>query len=298
MQLDALVRFAVVVESGSFSAAARQLGISRQAVQRSIDQLEAAHKVQLLERSTRSLRLTDAGRRLLVVARDVRASSQQAAALLRAETAPLRGRLRLSAPPLFSRTRLARVISAFLAQWPDVRIEVYTTAAATATDDEMDLQLRVGAPPPAQTYARRLGAVRQVLVASPAWLAASGPLPQPDALLAAPVLTYGPRPMPWHLQRGEESTTLDVAPRLHADSAEVVVSAALRGLGVLCIPRMAVQDHLSAGALVRVLPGWAPPAVPIWAVYRHRAALNPTLSAFLDALGASLMGRPDRPVSP
>lgn len=289
MQLDALVRFAVVVEAGSFSAAARQLGISRQAVQRSIDQLETAHKVQLLERSTRSLRLTDAGRRLLAVARDVRASSQEAAALLRAEAEAPRGRLRLSAPPLFARFRLAEVIADFLARWPDVQIEATpSTAQDTPSADGLDLLIRLGAPP-AQTHARRLGAARRVLVASPQWRAEAGPLPRPEALLSVPVLVYG-TPAPLHLQAGAESVTLDVSPRLQASNAEVVLRAALRHLGVLCIPEMAVRSHLSEGSLVKVLPDWTLPDTPIWAVYSPRAAFNPTLSAFLDALGAALMG--------
>lgn len=289
--LDALVRFAQVVEFGSFSAAARRLGVSRQAVQRSVDALEKAHGVVLLERNSRRLRLTDAGRRVLVAARRVREAGLEADALLEASTESPRGVLRISAPPLFANAVLTRVITSFLTDWPEVRVRGYFMATrADPERDDIDVTLRVGAPPPETSYAVRLGSAGLGLVATPAYLAAHAAPDHPDRLTAHRTLDYGRDAGPWRFDGPEGPVEVRVDPHLRADSAPVVLAACLADGGILRIPWMVAGDRVRAGEVVPVLEDFRIPAADVWAIYGHRTAGDPTLAAFLDALKRTTWG--------
>ncbi|GAB4559816.1 MAG: LysR family transcriptional regulator [Haliangiales bacterium] len=296
---DILIRFLEVVEAGSFSGAARELGISRQAVQRSIDTLEQRHNVPLFERTTRQLRLTDAGRRLVPAARAVRRASDEAGALLSAAASHPSGRLRLSAPPLFAETVLTRVIPRFLERWPDVDLEArFDTALIDPFTADIDLTIRIGREPPADTYATRLGQAGLLMCATPAYLAAHPAPEHPNQLTQHQLLAYGRGAQVWRFDRPERgpaeadsdverAVAVEVAPRLQTNSAPVMVAACLAGLGILRTPLLAVSEQLASGALVEVLPAWRIPAADVWALYGHRVSTDPTLQAFLDVLRAA-----------
>lgn len=285
--LDALLRFLSVVESGSFSAAARRLGVSRQAVQRSVDVLERQSGVQLLERTTRRLRVTDAGRRLIPLVHTIRDAGHEADALLSAATSRPTGRIRLSAPPLFAETVLVRVLPGFLAQWPEVDVEAqFSTARMDPFEADLDLTIRIGVAPPENAYAVSLGRASQVLCASPDYLMAHPAPAHPDQLAGHELLAYGQGVRSWSFDGPDGAVTVATRFRLHTNSAPIMVAACLAGLGILKVPQLAVAPRLAAGDLCCVLPEWTIAASQVWAVYGHRAATDPTLQAFLDALRA------------
>jgi DNA-binding transcriptional LysR family regulator len=175
LDLNALVRFAAVVEGGGFSPAARALGVPRQSLHRSVAALEEAAGVRLLDRDARRVRPTDAGRRLYAHAGAILREARDAAASMRAAGGRPRGRLRLTAPHLFAEAFLAPLIEAFLRAWPEVQIDAdFTVARSDLVRDDYDLAIRVG-PRPEGRYVASLGAVRTICCAAPTYLAGAPP---------------------------------------------------------------------------------------------------------------------------
>lgn len=284
VDVDALRRLLAVVEAGSFSAAARALGVSRQAVHRSVEGLEAWAGAALLDRSSHGIRPTPLGRDLLVHAERQRAVDQGVrASVARARQQPA-GVLSVTAPPVFAETVLADALAHFVRTWPS--ISVVARAQSERTDlvrGDSDLMVRVGAEPPSDRFAVLLGRARLVVCAAPAYLAAKGGPSCPQRLGAWDLLEYGARPSGvWAFTRGPETVTVPAPLRLATDAAAIAVGACLGGLGLLKAPELAVYTHLQAGSLRLVLPEWSLPEAPVWAVYGHRAADDPTL-AFLIA---------------
>jgi DNA-binding transcriptional LysR family regulator len=284
LDLGGLLRALAVSEAGSFAAAARALGISRQAVHRSVEALEAACGGPIFDRGGQQLRPTSLGRELLRHAEALRALERSVrASLVQAEPA---GSVRLTAPPLFSETVLAEALVSFARAWPAVSVHVRSESKRTnLIRDDYDLMIRVGAPPPEEHHAQRLGHMGVILCASPDLLARVGAPDTPDALARYALLEYGARGSTrWTFSAAGEERTVAAAPQLVADAAEIVSRACLAGLGVLRIPEIAVAARLASGQLVRVLRGWELPRAEVWAVYGHRTADDPTLRAITHEL--------------
>lgn len=287
LDLNALARFAAVLEHGGFSPAARALGLPRQSVHRSVLKLEAQSGVRLLERSTRHVRPTDAGRRLFEHAVAILRQADEAQATLSARAEEPSGRLRLTSTHLIAEALLTDVLSTYLARWPRVALATdFTVSVTDLLRDDIDLAIRAGSDPPPSMLARRLATMDFVCCAAPAYLARSEPIAHPRALGQHPTLAYGAvqRTARWAFERGGESMTLQVEPRLSTDNAVVARQACVAGLGILRIPRFGVQPLLDRGALVEVLGGWKQPEIPLWAIYPSRADRNPALGALLDLL--------------
>lgn len=281
---DSLIRLLEVAEAGTFSEAARRLGVTRQAVQRSIAALEEQTGAALVDRTTRTMRLTHVGRRLLPHARAIRDALRHTSAVLSASQSTPSGRLRVTAPPLFGETVLARAIPRFLETWPDVDLWVkLTTDRSDPLGGDHDLSIRIGSDPPPDTFAQRLGQARTVLVASPAYLSEHAPITHPDRLSGHRLLAYGTPAQTWTL---DQDTTVTIAVTLHlvADSARIVLLAAEAGVGVLHVPHMAAVEALAAGRLVEVLPSWRVTEADVWAIYGHKLAEDATLRALVDVV--------------
>lgn len=285
---EALLRFLAVAEAGSFAGAARVLGVSRQAVHRSVEQLEAFAGVPLIERGARGRseqHPTPLGRSVVSAVRSVRDAVRAVEALLTAATAEPTGLLRVTAPPLFGEAVVSPALAAMLASWPAVRAEArFVTGRTDLHRDDYDVMIRIGAAPDEDTYAVHLGRAGLALCAAPDLVGEPGPS-EPDELLGFPLLGYGDvAATAWTLVRGDERVTVPVEPRMTSNSAKTMVEAALAGLGVLRAPILAVGEVLRAGALVRVLPEWEVPSADVWAVYGHRSETDPTLAAFIGCL--------------
>ena len=291
LDLNALLRFAAVVEAGGFSPAARALGVPRQSLHRSVAQLEEATGVLLLDRGARQVRPTDAGRRLFGHAAAILREARDAQASVRAARGRPRGRLRVTAPHLFAEEFLAPVIHEFLATWPEVQVDAdFTVYRSDLVRDDYDLAIRIGERPTQGRFVTQIGALAQVCCAAPAYLAGAPPLPGPRALDSHATLVYGARAVSqvWRFERAGEAVEVELAPRLRVDGARVVLVACRAGVGVSRLPEFLCAHELASGALVRLWPDWRLSAVPAWALYSSRSDRNPTLHAFLDLLKARL----------
>lgn len=286
LDLHGLLRFLTVTEAGSFAEASRVLGVSRQAVHRSIEALEKECGGPLVDRDAQGLRPTVTGRKLLSHARALRDIARQVRATVEAAAIEPSGLVRLTAPSLFAETVMAPAIAKFLVRWPAVRMVArFDTARTDLLRDDFDLMVRIGAEPDPGHFAVLLGQADLCLCASPSYLAEYGDPPSPDDLPAHALLEYSPRPATqWWLSRAEQARTVEVTTRFTGDSAVVVVHACLAGLGILRVPRLAVAALLESGELVPTLPDWHLRPADVWAVYGHRSDTDPTLAALLDAL--------------
>lgn len=298
--LAVLVR---VVDAGSFSAAARQLGASPSALSRQIARLEAALSVRLLERTTRSLRLTVAGADAYRHACDMLAAAHAASAVSEGSAATPRGLLRISAPKAFARQVVHPLVPEFLRNHPEVDVQLMLIDRETdLIADNVDLALRVTDAPPPGLAARPLMRVRQLLCASPTYLDERGMPTHPMALASHDCLYLGEVDGDnlWRFRRGDETAEVRVRGRYIANHTEVRREGIEAGFGVGSLPDFAARHALEAGRIVQVLPDWHLQTAyqgTIWALYlpgRHPA---PRIRAFIDHLVARL-GTPAGPPSP
>ena len=255
----------VLAQQGSFTAAAERLGVSKAAMSQRVAELERVAGVALVRRTTRSVRLTEAGQRLVD---DTRASFEQIAesfAQVRDLAGLPRGLLRVTAPVALARQQLVPLLADFLRQYPDVRIELDLSDRITSLATEgFDLAIRHTGNPPDTHVAWTLCQTRSVLVATPAYLGRSG-VPQLPQELARHNCLHYPRSQDrpaWTLERrdpaAQERVTVQVGGSLAANNSEALRDAALAGLGIALLPDFSAQASLRAGQLVEVLPDWAP----------------------------------------
>jgi DNA-binding transcriptional LysR family regulator len=274
MDLNGLVRFAAVVERGGFSAAARTLGVPRQALHRSVSALEATAGVQLLERSGSRVRVTDAGERLAKHAATILSEARAAHANLAAARRRPRGRLRITAPHLFAEEFLSLPIQDFLAAWPDVEVDAdLTTARRDLSRHDLDLAIRLGPRPTEAGYVVQLGSLSQACVAAPSYLAKAAPLLEPRDLPQHAVIVYG-------AARGSY--------QLRVDSARIALSACRAAIGVAWLPELMCADDVVSGTLSTVLAPWRCPKATVWAFSSTPIARSPTLRAFVDLVRARM----------
>lgn len=258
--LHELAVFVRVAESGSFSEAARQLDMTPSAVSRQVARLEKAAGVQLLRRSTRQLRLTEAGVDALERGRDMVSAARGALQVAEEHMCRPQGVVRLSAPKAFARHVLQPVLLDFMARFPSVDVHLMVSDGdVDPLRDNVDIAVRLTDAPPQGLVARALMPVRQVLVASPAYLAAHEPIRVPLDLTAHSCLFLGERARDnrWCLVRDEDRVEVLVQGRYAVNHSEMRLNAVEAGLGVGCLPDFVARDALAAGRVVVVLSDWA-----------------------------------------
>lgn len=255
----------VLAQQGSFTAAAERLGVSKAAMSQRMAELERVAGVALVRRTTRSVRLTEAGQRLVD---DTRASFEQIAesfAQVRDLAGLPRGLLRVTAPVALARQQLVPLLADFLRQYPEVRLELdLSDRFSSLATEGFDLAIRHTASPPDTHVAWTLCTTRSLLVATPAYLRRSGVPQLPQELVRHNCLHY-PRSQDrpaWTLERrdpaAQERVTVQVSGSLAANNSEALRDAALAGLGIALLPDFSTQASLRAGKLVEVLPDWIP----------------------------------------
>ncbi|MDP2262111.1 MAG: LysR family transcriptional regulator, partial [Hydrogenophaga sp.] len=279
----------------SYTAAAARLGVSKAAVSQRMAELERLAGVALVQRTTRSVRLTEAGQRLVD---DTRASFEHIAqcfSQVRDAAGAPHGLLRVTAPVAFARQQLVPRLPEFLRAYPAVRLELNLSDRLSSLATEgFDLAIRHTATPPDTHVAWTLCATRSVLVASRAYLRRHG-TPQHPADLAQHNCLHYPRSQDtpaWTLEPRSpaaraERVTVQVSGSLAANNSEALRDAALGGLGIALLPDFTAQASLQAGKLVEVLPGWAPVgafAGQIYAIRPYAAHVPRAVSAFVDYL--------------
>ena len=259
--LNALMLFAKVVEANSFSEAARRLKMPVSTVSRRILELEDQLGVRLLERSTRSLRLTDVGAEILEHAQRGAELSETVDNLVSNKLSDVSGLLRLSSPPSISDTLLTPLIGAFQASYPDVRFEIFVTDRYVDHIAEgIDLAFRLGALKDSALVARKILTYRHQLVASPTYLARVTAPRTPRDLLAHRLIAFSYRrpQSTWHFHHanGRDREDLTFRPHIAMNDFAGLAPALLSGAGIGTLPPIVQPELMRSGQLVEVMPDW------------------------------------------
>ena len=290
-----------IAQSGSFTLAAQRLGLSKAAVSQRIAELERAVGVPLLARTTRSVRLTEAGKRLVDETTASFASIEQSLANVRDLATRPQGLVRLTAPVALGRQHVAPQLQGFLAAWPGIRIELeLSDRLVNLAHEGFDLAVRHTSRPPDSHVAWRLCASRTLLVATPSYLRRHGTPAAPAELAAHDCLPYlRPGPAVWPFEQvtahGAEPArvSVTVGGPLRANNSEVLREAVLAGLGIGLLPDFSAAAALKSGRLRELLPGWRPVGFFGDAVYLLRPwspQVPRAVRALVDHLRAELGG--------
>ncbi|HSI48580.1 MAG TPA: LysR family transcriptional regulator [Ideonella sp.] len=270
--------FVQVVERGGFSAAARVLGMTPSAISKLVGRLEARLGTQLVHRSTRKLQLSAEGQQFYERAVQVLADLDEAERAAGADAEP-RGRVTLNTSVSFGTHVLVPLVPRFLAQHPQLSLDVaLTDRVIDLMDERADIAIRWGPLPASDLVARRLGETGQVIVGSPAYLAERGTPQQPADLAAHHLLDFSyRRRMPdWPLLLGSKPLDVPVRGRIRASDGETLRNLALAGAGLARLSRYHIQHDLDAGRLIPVLERFNPDErAPIHAVYLGRSERLP-----------------------
>jgi DNA-binding transcriptional LysR family regulator len=284
-----------VVEAGSMTRAADALGLTPSGVGRAIQRLEARIGVRLLDRTTRSLRLTDEGQRFWRRVGPLLDGIEEAALDAAGSAQRARGRLRVNVDPFFSRLVLARGLAGFLADHPQLRLElIMRDHVGDLVADGFDMAVRFGGPPVGSFTVRKLLETRILTVASPAYIAAHGRPAHPRDLLDHQCIEYQDpttgRPFEWEFRRGAEIVPVTVPARLMVSDVQTVFGACIAGAGIAQIMALGSQSLLHSGQLIELFPDWPDELFPLHAIFtsrRHRTAKVRVFTDFcLQLLGA------------
>ncbi|PAU59578.1 LysR substrate-binding domain-containing protein [Pseudomonas indica] len=293
--LDELQAFATVVDSGSITAAAEQLGQTASGISRALGRLEDKLEVTLLRRTTRRLELTEEGEAFLAQARRILASVEEAEEQMAVRRQSPSGRLRVNAASPFMLHVLVPLVGGFRQRYPDIELELHTSdQIIDLIEQRTDLAIRIGTLRDSSLHARALGASRLRVLASPAYLSARGAPVNVDELAGHSLLGFTqPESLNQWPLRHAHGDGLAVTPTLQASSGETLRQLALAGEGLVCLSDFMTARDRADGGLVQVLAGETLDVCqPIHAVYYRNTALASRIACFLDYLGEHLAALP------
>lgn len=285
MDLAAIQAFVKIVQAGSFTRAAEMLDTHKARLSRVVSELERELGARLLERTTRSLALTEVGREFHARALAILAAVDDARLAVQQSQGAPRGTLRLTCGVEFGLLAVGRWIERYLALHPQVKVEAEITGRLVDLVHEgFDLAIRVGQLPDSTLAARRLGQLTYGLYAAPAYLARRGTPDTPDALAGHDTLVFATTAArhSWVLSHGSTQHRVTPSPRLRASNSFIVRDAAAQGLGIAALPRLVADPLVAEGRLQPVLPEWSPPSAPVHAVFASARFLAPKVRAFVD----------------
>ncbi len=281
--LGEILAFTQVVRGGSFTAAAKSLGMPKSTVSRKIAELEGRVGARLLQRTTRSVSLTDVGRRYYEHCARVVAELEEAEQVVMQMQATPRGMLRITTPVTFS--VLAPLLAEYLRLYPDVQVEVFSTdRRVDLVEERFDLALRAGVTPDSTLTGRKVGVVRRCVLGAPSLVKRLGLLKQPSELERHDCLVFAPDGTTWTLVSGGKQTDVTVRPRLVANDYEMLRAATRTGLGLALLPEYLCLEDVAAGRLTRAPDAWSARELPIHALYPSLRHLSPKVIALLDLL--------------
>lgn len=292
-RLIAMQVFTEVAKSGSFTATADKLDMSRAMVTRYVSELEQWLGARLLQRTTRRVTLTDAGENCLRRSEQMMALMENMEEETGSHEGELRGQLRITCSMSFAYAQIAATIVDFLKRYPQLKIDLnISEGALNLVDARIDLAIRISAEPDPSLIGRVLAPCSSVLVASPAYLRAHG-MPQTPAELAAhrglSYANFGKSV--WTLRRGQEQVSVRISSYFSANEATALLRAAQAGGGIALQPVYLAKPHLEDGSLQVVLPEWQLPDMSIYALYPSRKHLSPAVRALLDFLAERFANR-------
>ncbi|QCP52356.1 LysR family transcriptional regulator [Trinickia violacea] len=291
-RLTAMETFVCVVESGSFSAAARLLNVGQPAVSKSIALLEERLAVRLLLRSTRGLTPTEAGLAFYERAKRAIEETDEAELAARGAGASLSGRLRVCAAVTFARLHIVPAMGRFLDQYPDLTLDiVLDDRNVDLLEEGVDVALRMGKLDDSGMTARKLSEARRLVVGTPAYFEKAGVPATPAELATHQAIVYGQRygGTAWTFRRESSEVSVAVSGRMTVSAAEGVREAVLADLGVAVASEWMFADELKSGKVCAVLKDWALPPIELWAVFPAGRMVSAKARAFVGFVEETLM---------
>ncbi len=295
-RFDSLECFIAVVEAGQFSAAAERLGLGKSVVSRRVSELEEHLGARLLQRTTRRLALTEAGRefypRALQLLEDLAEAEQSLSSGQRA----LGGRIRLAAPLSFGLMHLAPALNDFMKAHPGVMLDLdLDDSQINLIQEGVDLALRIGQLGDSSMIALPLAKIHSLIVASPDYLAHHGTPTTPEALASHQALCYSnlPEPHKWRLSDAEgRQTSVSLPLRLLANNGDLLLQAAIAGLGLCLSPTFIAYRAIQEGKLVPILRDYRVATVTAYAVYPSRRFVPQRVRSLVEFLQGAFGTRP------
>ncbi|HKO50105.1 MAG TPA: LysR family transcriptional regulator [Polyangiaceae bacterium] len=291
-RIDALRLFSRIAELGSFSSAARELKVKQSTASKWVAELESALGTTLVERTTRSVRITESGQRLLVRARDILLAFDELSADFEQRATAPGGHIRVSIPVVFGRLFVVPAIADFLKRHPQVSAEVVIIDRyVNLVEEGFDLAIRVGLPADTSARGRKIAESHRVLVGAPAYLKTHGKPRTPDDLRNHECLVHGDAgtPVTWRFGKvPEKGTPIRVRGRFAANNSEAVAVMARKGLGLALVADWLVAEDVRRGHLVRLLAEYAAPPAPVYALRPPGRFSSTTVRALSDHLAESV----------
>jgi DNA-binding transcriptional LysR family regulator len=284
-RIDAMQAFIAVADLGGFAPAARKLGLSPSGVTRVIAALEEHLGARLLQRTTRSVALTDAGARYLERVRRILADVEEAEASIKDERTRPSGRLVVSAPVGFGRLHVSPVMSEYLKRYAEVSGELrLADRMINLVEDGVDLAVRIGHLADSSLVARHVGEMRRIVVASPGYLKAHGEPKTPEAIASHQTIQFGGATASpdWRFVRDGNEVRFAPVPRLTTNSADAAIGYAVRGGGLTRVLAYQAADAIRAGRLKILLAKFEPAPLPIHIVYPTSRLLSAKVRTFID----------------
>jgi len=299
--LEGLAIFAKVVETRSFVGAAAELGLSKATVSKAVARVEARLGARLFNRTSRRFALTDAGRALAERAARILAEGEAAENDAVAQSATPRGRVRLAVPMSFGLRQVATLLPDFLAQFPDIAIDLHLSdATVDLVGEGFDAALRIGVMPDSSLVARRLCDIGRHVLAAPAYLARHGRPAHPLDLATHRCLSYAqpPNPETWHFSNdaGDNASVRPGGP-LRVNNGDALMPALLAGLGIAALPDFIAGDAIADGRAEIILPGWRMPQGALHFVTPSAGPRPARVEALADFL-VKRLARPNWPTAP
>jgi DNA-binding transcriptional LysR family regulator len=293
--LAAFRTFVRISETGSFSAVAREAGTTQPAISRQIAALETHLGARLVQRSTRSLTLTEDGRLLLERARHVIEAVEETEAAVGQRTSLPSGLVRIGCPLVFGRTYIVPHLGGLLEKYPDLTIDLHVADdVVDIVHEGLDVSIRVGEVTDGSLIARRIGVTTALPVASVAYLDAHGEPNHPSDLAkhTCVIFTRSAEGADWQFTGPDGRVSVHVSGRLRTNSIEAVLASVVAGQGIARVPLWMLREPLRAGLVRPILQPWQAKPTPISAVYPSRRFLPPRTRAVIDYLAQEFRGDP------
>jgi DNA-binding transcriptional LysR family regulator len=295
--MDRLASMSILVtavEAGSLSAAARGLHMPLATVSRKVSDLEAHLKTRLLNRSSRQLTLTEAGRSYVDACKRILEEVREAERAVAGKYGAPRGELLITAPIVFGRLHVLPIVLEFLLAFPDVDVRLtLADHVINMMEEPIDVAVRIGALPDSSLLALRVGSVRRVVCGSPAYFSRRGTPKRPDQLASHDIVAFEgiASAHVWTFTVGKSDTSVAVHSRLIVNTAEAAIDAAIAGLGVTRALSYQIANAVRAGTLVVALEKFEPEPLPLSLVHRGGRLLPIKLRAFIDFAAPRLRTR-------
>ncbi len=284
-RLQAMTTFVAVVDSGGFASAARKLNLSPPVVTRAVAELEERLGLRLLTRTTRVVRVTDAGARFADDCRRILGDIEEAETAATGTNAAPRGTLTLTAPVLFGHLYVTPILVDYLQRFPEVDAQcLFLDRIVNVVEEGIDVAVRIGELPDSSLQATRVGGVRRVLVAAPAYLQAHGVPQRPQSLADHTVISASAvTPVPeWRFNDAGKPLLQRLHARMRTTSNDSAIAAAVAGLGITRLLSYQVAAHLKTGALQIVLEDFEAAPLPVHVVHHEGRRATQKVRSFID----------------